>query len=286
VSKDKGRNMPAVTIIIPTFNREQFLKEAVDSVLSQTYDDFELIVVDDGSTDKTKKMLQDYGQRLTYIFQENRGVGTARNRGIAEAKGELISFLDSDDLWKRDKLSIQTDLMKSQKGVMISFTDEIWIRKGVRVNPMKKHQKHSGRIYEKCLPLCIISPSSVMIRRELFDTVGLFDETLSVCEDYDLWLRISSRYPVFFIDKKLIVKRGGHPDQLSNRSWGNDRFRVTALLKMLKGNYLDEKQKQITEQELIRKCRVLVNGYLKRGNIEQGNRYKALMEKYGEGGKQ
>jgi len=278
--------MPAVTIIIPTFNREQFLKEAVDSVLSQTYDDFELIVVDDGSTDKTKKMLQDYGQRLTYIFQENRGVGTARNRGIAEAKGELISFLDSDDLWKRDKLSIQTDLMKSQKGVMISFTDEIWIRKGVRVNPMKKHQKHSGRIYEKCLPLCIISPSSVMIRRELFDTVGLFDETLSVCEDYDLWLRISSRYPVFFIDKKLIVKRGGHPDQLSNRSWGNDRFRVTALLKMLKGNYLDEKQKQITEQELIRKCRVLVNGYLKRGNIEQGNRYKALMEKYGEGGKQ
>ena len=278
--------MPAVTVIIPTFNREQFLKEAVDSVLSQTYDDFELIVVDDGSTDKTKKMLQDYGQRLTYIFQENRGVGTARNRGIAEAKGELISFLDSDDLWKRDKLSIQTDLMKSQKGVMISFTDEIWIRKGVRVNPMKKHQKHSGRIYEKCLPLCIISPSSVMIRRELFDTVGLFDETLSVCEDYDLWLRISSRYPVFFIDKKLIVKRGGHPDQLSNRSWGNDRFRVTALLKMLKGNYLDEKQKQITEQELIRKCRVLVNGYLKRGNIEQGNRYKALMEKYGEGGKQ
>ena len=278
--------MPAVTVIIPTFNREQFLKEAVDSVLSQTYDDFELIVVDDGSTDKTKKMLQDYGQRLTYIFQENRGVSAARNRGIAEAKGELISFLDSDDLWKRDKLSIQTDLMKSQKGVMISFTDEIWIRKGVRVNPMKKHQKHSGRIYEKCLPLCIISPSSVMIRRELFDTVGLFDETLSVCEDYDLWLRISSRYPVFFIDKKLIVKRGGHPDQLSNRSWGNDRLRITALLKMLKDNHLDEKQKQITEQELIRKCRVLVNGYLKRGNIEQGNRYKALMEKYGEGGKQ
>ena len=278
--------MPAVTVIIPTFNREQFLKEAVDSVLSQTYDDFELIVVDDGSTDKTKKMLQDYGQRLTYIFQENRGVSAARNRGIAEAKGELISFLDSDDLWKRDKLSIQTDLMKSQKGVMISFTDEIWIRKGVRVNPMKKHQKHSGRIYEKCLPLCIISPSSVMIRRELFDTVGLFDETLSVCEDYDLWLRISSRYPVFFIDKKLIVKRGGHPDQLSNRSWGNDRLRITALLKMLKDNHLDEKQKQIIEQELIRKCRVLVNGYLKRGNIEQGNRYKALMEKYGEGGKQ
>lgn len=278
--------MPAVTVIIPTFNREQFLKEAVDSVLSQTYQDFELVVVDDGSTDQTKKMIQNYGQRLIYIFQENRGVSAARNRGIAEAKGEFISFLDSDDLWKKDKLSMQVDLMKRRKEIMLSFTDEIWIRKGVRVNPMKKHQKHSGRIYEKCLPLCIISPSSVMIRRELFGAVGLFDETLPVCEDYDLWLRISSRYPVFFIDRKLIVKRGGHSDQLSNRSWGNDRFRVTALLKMLQENHLDEKQRNLTEQELMRKCRVLVNGFFKRGNSEQGNRYKTLMEKYGEGKKQ
>ena len=273
--------MPFVTVIIPTYNRREFLKDAVDSVLEQTYRDFELIIVDDGSTDSRGDIIKKHrDSRIRYILQENRGVSAARNRGILEAQGKYISFLDSDDLWKRDKLETQIDLVKEKKDIPVSYTDEIWIRKGVRVNPMKKHRKYSGWIFEKCLPLCIISPSSVMIKSEVFDKTGLFDESLPVCEDYDMWLRVSSQYPIVFIDKKLIIKRGGHPDQLSNRSWGNDRYRVEALLKFIKDNHAEERYKRSAREELMRKCRVLANGYLKRGKFQEGGKYLALIEEY------
>ena len=276
--------MPLVTVIIPTYNRREYLKEALDSVLAQDFTDFELFVIDDGSTDKTASLVEKHADpRIKYRFQEKRGASAARNRGIAEASGKYISFLDSDDLWKKDKLSIQLSFMIERK-LLISYTDEIWIRNNARVNPMKKHQKYSGRIYEKCLPLCIISPSSVMIKRGLFDEVGLFDEELPVCEDYDLWLRIASRHPVGFIDKKLIVKRGGHPDQLSRRSWGNDQYRVKALLKMLETNHLDGRLRSFTEKELLKKCEILAKGYLKRGKSEEGNHYKTLIERFGKKG--
>lgn len=145
---------------------------------------------------------------------------------------------------------------------------------------MKKHNKYSGWIFEKCLPLCIVSPSSVMIRRELFNDIGLFDESLPVCEDYDMWLRIFSHYPVFLIDKKLIIKRGGHPDQLSKRSWGNDIYRVRALLKILKDDHLNQKYRKMAKKELIKKCQILANGYFKRGNINKGNKYVNLIEEH------
>jgi glycosyltransferase involved in cell wall biosynthesis len=276
--------MPCITVIIPTYNRREYLKEAVDSVLAQKFTDFELFVIDDGSADKTADLVEKYTDpRVKYFFQEKRGVSAARNRGITGAAGEYISFLDSDDLWKKDKLSIQVSFMMEKKS-LISYTDEIWIRNSVRVNPMKKHKKYSGRIYEKCLPLCIISPSSVMIKRELFDEVGLFDEELPVCEDYDMWLRIASRYPVGFIDKKLIIKRGGHADQLSRRSWGNDQYRVKALLKMLETNHLDRRLRSLTEKELLKKCEILAKGHVKRGKLEEGNHYKTLMEVFGKKG--
>jgi len=277
--------MPLVTVIIPTYNRREYLKEALDSVLAQDFTDFELFVIDDGSTDKTASLVEKHADpRIKYRFQEKRGASAARNRGIAEASGEYISFLDSDDLWKKDKLSIQFSFMIERK-LLISYTDEIWIRNNARVNPMKKHRKYSGRIYEKCLPLCIISPSSVMIKKGLFDEVGLFDEELPVCEDYDMWLRIASRHPVGFIDKKLIVKRGGHPDQLSRRSWGNDQYRVKALLKMLETNHLDGRLRSFTEKELLKKCEILAKGYLKRGKSEEGNHYKTLIERFEKKGK-
>src|SRR5512136_2996734 len=146
---------------------------------------------------------------------------------------------------------------------------------------MLKHAKYSGWIFEKCLPLCIISPSSVMIKRTLFSRVGFFDEALPVCEDYDFWLRVSARYPVFFINKKLIIKRGGHPDQLSNRSWGNDRFRVIALEKLLSESYVTEEERALVLEEMRKKCTVLAQGFLKRGNEVEGLRYQETMRQYG-----
>jgi glycosyltransferase involved in cell wall biosynthesis len=274
--------MLKVSVIIPTYNRLPMLKEAVDSVLGQNFEDFELIVVDDGSTDETAEEIKRYGGRVKLLqIPQNRGVSVARNRGILQARGKYIAFLDSDDLWVKGKLKTQVAFMEDNPQYQLCYTDEIWIRRGKRVNPKLRHAKYSGWIFEQCVPLCIISPSSALIKRTLFSKVGLFDEALPVCEDYDLWLRITARYPVFFINKKLIIKRGGHPDQLSNRSWGNDRFRVVALEKLLSESTLTEEERVLILEEMRRKCGVLVQGFLKRGNEGEGRRYQEMMRQYG-----
>jgi glycosyltransferase involved in cell wall biosynthesis len=254
--------------------------EAIDSVLFQRYDDFELIVVDDGSTDGTEKLVASYLPRLTYLYQEHQGISAARNRGITSARGEYISFLDSDDLWLREKLSFQMRFMESHPECLICYTDEIWIRKGVRVNPMKKHRKYSGMIFEQCLPLCIVSPSSVLIARTLLDEVGIFDETLEVCEDYDLWLRIAARYPLYFINTPLIIKRGGHADQLSKKYNGQDRFRIKVLAKLLAGDFISPRQRELAWRELERKCKIYGRGCIKRGKKEEGEKILALAATY------
>ncbi len=274
--------MPKVSVIIPTFNRLPMLKEAVDSVLAQDFEDFELIVVDDGSTDGTASEIERYGGRVKIIrHQKNRGVSAARNSGIGHAKGKYIGFLDSDDLWVKGKLRIQVTFLEENPQYPLCYTDEIWVRKGKRVNPMLKHAKYSGWIFEKCLPLCTISPSSAMMRKTLFTRVGLFDEALPVCEDYDFWLRVSARFPIFFINKKLIIKRGGHSDQLSNRSWGNDRYRVIALEKLLSESYIEIEEKEAVLREMKKKCEILSKGFLKRGKEVEGRHYQEIMRQYG-----
>jgi len=274
--------MPKVSVIIPTYNRLLMLKEAVQSVLTQDFEDFELIVVDDGSTDGTSEEMRPLGGRVNVIgLNEHRGVSEARNRGILHARGKYVAFLDSDDLWVKGKLKTQVAFLDDNPHYPLCYTDEIWIRKGKRVNPMKKHSKYSGWIFEKCLPLCIISPSSSLMRKTLFSKVGLFDEALPVCEDYDFWLRVSARFPIFFINKKLIIKRGGHPDQLSNRSWGNDRYRVIALEKLLSEPYLKPEERTMVLEEMKRKCQVLSKGFTKRGNELESRYYLEVMRRYG-----
>lgn len=267
--------MPEVSVIIPTYNRMPFLREAVDSVLQQTYRDFELIIVDDGSSDQTAGYLATLGDAVRVVRQENRGPSAARNRGIACANGEYLSFLDSDDLWVKEKLAQQVAFMKERDAV-VSYTDEIWIRKGVRVNPKVKHRKYSGWIFERCLPLCVVSPSSVLMRRAFFDEVGLFDETLPACEDYDLWLRASLRLPFHYLPRKLIVKRGGHPGQLSAQ-WGLDVYRVRALQKLLQRYPLTVEQRQLVTAQLVQKCRILENGFRKRGKVREAETYRRIL---------
>jgi glycosyltransferase involved in cell wall biosynthesis len=228
----KNQKNPLVSVIIPTYNRGWIVQEAIGSVLEQDFADYELIVVDDGSADDTAAILTVYGSTITVLNQPNRGVSAARNRGIAAASGQLIAFLDSDDLWLPRKLSTQVEFFKNHPDTVISQTQERWIRNGVRVNPRQRHHKFSGMIFEHSLALCLVSPSAVMLKKSLFDEVGVFDEQLPACEDYDLWLRISCRYPVHLIDAPLVIKRGGHADQLS-RAAGLDKYRIRSLVKII-----------------------------------------------------
>jgi glycosyltransferase involved in cell wall biosynthesis len=262
-----------ISVIIPTYNRGWIIKEAIESVLAQDYNNFELIVVDDGSTDHTFEILKQYGEDLGLIRQENRGVSAARNAGIHQASGHFIAFLDSDDLWLPKKLSHQIAFFNSNPDALICQTEEIWMRNHVRVNPKKRHKKPSGMIFEPSLSLCLVSPSAVMIKRTLFDYIGLFDETLPACEDYDLWLRISCRYPVHLIDTPLIIKRGGHDDQLS-ASWGLDKYRIRAIQKIIESDLLSASQFQAAIKTLKEKCAIYAAGCRKRGRIEEATYYE------------
>lgn len=271
---------PKVSIIIPTYNRCAWIKHAIDSVLQQTYQNFELLIVDDGSTDITKGVLSEYGNKIKYFYQSNKGPAAARNLGIKKSNGDYICFLDSDDRWVKSKLQTQVDLVTKNPEIKICYTDEIWIRKGIRVNQKQIHQKYSGWIYQRCLPLCIISPSSVMIYRDVFDKAGYFDEDMIVCEDYDLWLRISHLYPITFIKEAKIVKYGGHADQLSHKFWGMDQFRVKALEKMLQKKSLSTEDRDATIKMLHRKCDILKNGFLKREKTKEAEYFDSLKVKY------
>ncbi|MBN2010636.1 glycosyltransferase [candidate division KSB1 bacterium] len=272
--------MPKCTIIITTYNRQQFICDAVNSVLSQTNQNFELIVVDDGSTDNTRAIVNDFDDKVQYVFQENQGISAARNCGIRLAQGEFIAFLDSDDIWQPHKLQLQMDYFAMHPESQICYTNEIWMRNDRRVNPGKVHQKYGGHIFQHCLKKCFISASTVIIHKQVFDDVGLFDEQLTVCEDYDMWLRISAKYVVDYIDTPLIVKRDGHDDQLSHRFWGMDRFRVTAIAHLLEATGLNEDDRLAAFNVLERKCTILANGFKKRGKEENAHFYSMLLQKY------
>lgn len=254
------------------------MPRALNSVLSQTLKPKEIIVIDDGSTDETQAVLANY-PGLCIIAQGNRGISAARNVGMEKAGGEWLAFLDSDDEWLPSKIDKQwVAICNDDK--LICHTEEIWIRNGKRVNPMKKHQKFGDWIYEKCLPLCVISPSSVMMHTSVFDEVGKFDESLDVCEDYDLWLRICVKYPVLFIDEPLILKYGGHEDQLSRKHWGMDRFRVKALEKIIASGDLNNEQKKVTSEMIIQKCEIIINGMKKRGKNDEVLEWEEKLKLY------
>jgi GT2 family glycosyltransferase len=253
--------------------------EAVESVLSQDFADFELIVVDDGSTDSTASELAKLGSRLRILSASKRGVSAARNAGVSRSAGRYIAFLDSDDLWRPGKLACQSAFMDEHPEVEICQTEEIWIRNGVRVNPKAIHRKPSGDVFLRSLDLCLVSPSAVMMRRELFQRHGGFDETFPVCEDYDLWLRIAVELPIPLIPDTFVIKRGGHGDQLSHSMWGMDRYRVLTLQKLLCAGLAGSRQTAVIEV-LRRKVGVLANGARKRGKLREAADFEAILAEF------
>jgi glycosyltransferase involved in cell wall biosynthesis len=274
--------LPLVSVVIPTYNRWPMVGEAVQSVLEQTFKSFELIVVDDGSTDSTATSLRQCDSSLKVFSQQRAGVAAARNAGVAMSRGKYIAFLDSDDLWSPEKLAIQADVMEQNSWVQICQTEEMWIREGVRVNPKLRHRKPTGDIFQRSLELCLVSPSAVMLTRKLFYRAGRFDEIFPVCEDYDLWLRIAVAHPVYLIDRPLVRKRGGHADQLSRSVWGMDRFRVLAIAKLLRAGLVGERR-QWAVDTLRQKTAILAGGARKRGKLEDAQKFEALLAEFLEG---
>ena len=267
----------SVAVIIPTYNRAATLGRALDSVYAQTRPAEEVCVVDDGSVDGTEELVRDQYPDATYIKQENSGVSSARNTGVEATTSTYLSFLDSDDEWLPKKLETQLSALQAEPDFKLVHSDEIWIRNGKRVNQMDKHKKRGGDVFFHCLPLCVISPSAVVMQRSLFLDLGGFDELLPACEDYDLWLRLCSREKVLYIDVPLLKKYGGHEDQLSRQYWGMDRFRVQSLVKLLGSGVLEGEQEQMVRMTLLEKAKILRNGAAKRGKVESAEYYDQLI---------
>ena len=256
--------MPTVSAIIPTHNRSQTVLRALRSVYAQRILVNEVIVIDDGSSDDTVARIQAEFPGVILICLTQHGVSHARNRGIDAAQGEWLAFLDSDDEWLPIKVETQLNAVRNNPSSRICHSNEIWIRNGRRVNPMNKHRKHGGWIFEHCLPRCVISPSSVLLHRSAIEEFGNFDESLPVCEDYDLWLRLTATLPVMHIPKPLIKKYGGHADQLSGSRWGMDRYRIWSLEKLLAAKTLTAAQERQALGELIRKIDIYLTGARRR----------------------
>ena len=275
-----------ISVILPVYNRETQIIRALESVIKQQCVNFDVWVIDDGSTDSTAKVVKAYiaenflEQKVFYHFIENSGVSIARNTGIELSKGEWIAFLDSDDEWLPEKLRLQSDHVKANPKCQLVHSDEIWIRNGKRINQMKKHKKSGGDIFLRALELCLISPSATLLKRDLLIEVGVFDPVMTVCEDYDLWLRICSRHRVCYVDIPLINKYGGATDQLSRKYKAMDYWRILSIDKLLKSVKLKSEWKQRAIEVLVKKCEILLAGYTKHQNFEHFDDVKSIYELY------
>jgi glycosyltransferase involved in cell wall biosynthesis len=273
--------VPGVGVVVPVRDRADMVVEAIASVLAQTWRDFALIVVDDGSMDGSADAADaaiaraPAGSRV--LRQEARGVAAARNAGGAAVDSGWLAFLDSDDLWLPDKLAIQMAWLDARPSYRIGQTGERWIDDGRHRNPRAWHRKEEW-LFPRCLERCLVSPSAVVIRRDLWEPLGGFDPSYSVCEDYELWLRIALREPVGLVDEPLVVKRGGHADQLSRSTWGLDRWRVAALVKLLASDALGASERQPVLAVLRAKCAVLAKGAERRGRAEEAERYRVIAD--------
>ncbi len=271
---------PLFSVVIPSYNRKNFLKKSIDSVLNQNIGDYELVVVDDGSTDSSILLVADYrGKGLTYIRTSNLGVSHARNTGIQNSRGSYIAFLDSDDCWESSKLEHVLESINNFSDIDLFHTEETWFKNEKLLNQKKKHRKPDGHVYKKCLPLCCIGMSTLVVKKSLFTKIGMFDETMPVCEDYDFFLRATLENKVKLIPLSLTIKDGGRVDQLSNQP-GLDKYRIYALEKMLNSRHLSGENLELTISELEKKCTIYAKGSEKRGKIVEAKKYWDKLKYY------
>lgn len=269
--------MPSVSIVIPVFDRIQPLERALESLQKQTFQDFDVVVVDDHSTEDILSVTKKY--KVRYLKTIGKGVSAARNTGIQSSDSELVAFLDSDDEWLPTKLELQVKYLSLNQDCTIVHSNELWIRSGQPVNQGLKHQKMGGRIFSQCTELCLIAPSSVLVRRSFFKKVGLFDESFPVCEDFDLWLRITATEDIGFITEPLVIKHGGHKDQLSMQFHSMDLWRVRALNKHIENSNLTANEKLALRKTMKTKCEILLKGFKKHQNFENMAEIECYLDK-------
>ncbi len=274
--------MPLVDIVIPVFNRAWCVNRAICSVQNQSFKDFHLWVVDDGSTDNTidvlhKALAQIPSGKMSILqLKTNKGVSVARNLAIQAGSAKWVAFLDSDDEWHTHKLFKQLEYAKTHPQYPLIHTNETWLRNGLKINQKKKHLKKGGRIFTHSLEMCRISPSSALINRTFLLKIGLFREDFPVCEDYELWLRATARSPIGFINLPLVIKHGGHSDQLSHKYKAMDEWRVRAMFNCIHNPFIKSQEKHQLLKTLQKKCRILLNGYQKHKNFVNQSEISAI----------
>ena len=270
-----------VSVVIPVYNRPDLLNRAVSSVSRQSFAPFEILVVDDGST-PTVGSLKDFNSIDVRILrnEQNKGVSAARNLGIREANGDWIALLDSDDEWMEEKLQKQIQHLEQHEGLLAVHTGEKWIRNGNEVIPPAYLNKSPDNLWERSLQHCLICPSSVLLHKSIFQNIGLFNENLPVCEDYEFWLRLLLHKEIGLVAEKLVIKHGGHSDQLSTTTWGMDRFRVQALINLINSSTLNEEQYVSAISVLLHKCMIVAKGSEKREKFKEATKYLEIARTY------
>lgn len=269
------------SVIIPTYNRANFLKIAIDSVFNQTEKNYQLIIIDDGSTDNTQQLIKNYkNPKLEYYYQKNKGPAAARNCGISKACGKFICFLDSDDRFCKHKLEITNHYIKKYPNCKIFHSEEIWYRNRKLLSQKKHHKKPTGFVFKNAVKLCSISISTAAVKKEVFTEIGIFDPKLPACEDYDFWLRATARYSVCLIPDFLTIKEGGHKDQQSKKYPALDKFRIYALLKILENENTEKYYQKIAYQQLKTKCIIYLKGAAKRDKLNEIKKYQNILNKY------
>jgi len=230
---------------MPTFNRAKFLPEAIDSVLSQTYADLELLIVDDGSEDNTTSVLEPFlrDERVRYFYQDNQGQSYARNVGLKHAMGDFVAFLDSDDIWKPEKLEKQLAVVRAHPDADIVHGDEEIIDEQCAVTSLLNMARYSGRITRYLLADNSVSITTALVKRRCFDEMGGFDTSVGVADDYELWLRFSARYR-FHYEPGIVASYRVMDDQISS-----DKRRRLAANEMIIRNFLTKYGDQLDRKD-------------------------------------
>ncbi len=269
-----------VDVIIPTYNRTQLTYEAVESVLQQTYNNLNIIVIEDGShkfrSIARKMLLNDNRIRYVALFK-NRGVSYSRNLGVSLGNGEFIAFLDSDDLWHREKITEQLNFFDKNQEIHWVHCDETWNKKGRLIKQKKEHRKVAGIFTTRSFKRCLISPSSVVFRRSFWEQKkACFLNHFRIAEDYELWLRLNFENPIGFIQKPLVIKRAGRWPQLSQTA-EIDRYRVLALHRFYQMYSKEPSFSKVADEwrtEIFHKIKILKKGAIKYNSKTRYKQYQ------------